>query len=369
MKISVISFTEQGEGLAARIRDCLREERVTLYRKPEQGVAAWAGEQFGNHCALIFVGACGIAVRAVAPWVKDKLSDSPVLVVDERGQYVIPLLSGHVGGANELAVSLAWRLGAVPVVTTATDVNGRFAVDVFARKNGFRIVNRDGIVKVSAKALRGETIVVLAEQSGERVWPQEPDRGQDADGSQEGKCPAAAAQPPAGIRLLCLRPGEVPEQKADVLISPQADRPERQDWAVLRLKPREYILGVGCRKGKAKEEIGALIEAGLRGLGITWEDIAAVASIDRKKEEPGICALAEEHRIPFLTFSEEQLQAVKGAFHGSAFVAQTVGVDNVCERAALAACGDGGELVLEKQAENGATLAAAKRSWRIRWEW
>lgn len=101
--------------------------------------------------ALIFIGACGIAVRAIAPWIMDKLHDSPVLVADEMGKYVIPLLSGHVGGANELAVRLAGALGAIPVITTATDLHDSFAVDIFAKRNDLRICNREGIAKVSAK--------------------------------------------------------------------------------------------------------------------------------------------------------------------------------------------------------------------------
>ena len=111
----------------------------------QESVSVWAGEQMAAHHALVFVGACGIAVRAIAPWITDKLHDSPVLVMDEQGQYVIPLLSGHVGGANELAVRLAGELGAVPVITTATDLHGSFAVDLFAKRNDLWIHNREGL--------------------------------------------------------------------------------------------------------------------------------------------------------------------------------------------------------------------------------
>ena len=153
MKISVISFTKTGQQLAERIRESMNGEKETviLYSKcsrkkttqtfgripnkdsnvptdntgdtiaVQESVSAWAGEQMAAHHALVFIGACGIAVRAIAPWITDKLHDSPVLVADEMGKYVIPLLSGHVGGANELAVRLAGALGAIPVITTATD--------------------------------------------------------------------------------------------------------------------------------------------------------------------------------------------------------------------------------------------------------
>ena len=171
MKISVISFTKTGKQLAERIRESMdgEDETVILYTKcsrkktvqtaknsgdvttqtfggipnkdsnvptdntgdtiaVQESVSAWAGEQMAAHHALIFIGACGIAVRAIAPWIMDKLHDSPVLVADEMGKYVIPLLSGHVGGANELAVRLAGALGAIPVITTATDLHDSFAM-------------------------------------------------------------------------------------------------------------------------------------------------------------------------------------------------------------------------------------------------
>lgn len=105
---------------------------------------------------MIFIGACGIAVRAIASSVNNKLKDSPVIVIDELGQFVIPILSGHVGGANELAILLAALMNATPVITTATDINNKFAVDVFAKKCRLAIVNKDGIAGVSSKVLAGK---------------------------------------------------------------------------------------------------------------------------------------------------------------------------------------------------------------------
>lgn len=163
-KISMISFTGQGRELAETIRERLPEREIQVCHKPEQGTVPWTGQQFAEGAAVVFIGACGIAVRSIAPFVKDKLSDSPVLVVDETGRYVIPLLSGHAGGANELAVQLADRIGAEAVITTATDLHGVFAVDLFARRNRLTIVNREGITKVSAKVLRGEKLSVSVEQ-------------------------------------------------------------------------------------------------------------------------------------------------------------------------------------------------------------
>ena len=159
MILRVCAFSDAGRRLAARLAAAFPDEIVDV-RDSQTPLDAWVADAFASNLPLIFVGACGIAVRAVAPFVKDKTLDSPVVVVDERGRYAIPILSGHLGGANRLAEELARRIGAEAVVTTATDVNGLFAVDVFAAENAFHVENRDGIVRVSSKLLAGERIDV-----------------------------------------------------------------------------------------------------------------------------------------------------------------------------------------------------------------
>ena len=158
MKIVIITFTDRGTLLAEKIKGALekkdrdRAERREIqiearHRKessdrPLDGVkkespaqkslTEWAGQQFAEKNAIVVIGACGIAVRMIAPFAADKLTDSPVVVADEAGNFVIPLLSGHMGGANGLAEEIAQQIGAIPVFTTATDVNDTFSVDVFA---------------------------------------------------------------------------------------------------------------------------------------------------------------------------------------------------------------------------------------------
>lgn len=401
MKISVISFTKTGQQLAERIRESVsgENETVILYTKcsrtekkaaqaaddggdivavkisginagaqeknlathtlgiipkkssniptdntgdtivVHESISAWAGEQMAAHHALLFVGACGIAVRAIAPWITDKLHDSPVLVMDEQGQYVIPLLSGHVGGANELAVRLAAELGAIPVITTATDLHGSFAVDLFAKKNDLWICNREGIARVSAKVLAGEEIT-MSVQTGHL---------------------AADEAIPAGIRL-CAYP---PEEKVDVLITDGTEEEFRKKAAELLLQPKKYILGVGCKKGTDSTKLEEFLRKILEEQGIAIEQIAALASIDVKKEERCLLDFSEKYRIPFRTYSAQELQAVPGTFQGSDFVKSQVGVDNVCERAAMREAGAGGQICLGKQAQHGMTVAVAEKVWKV----
>ena len=367
MKISVISFTKTGQQLAERIRESLRNENETviMYTKCSQtekrtaqtaadtgditdvihvqsSLSAWAGEQMSAHYALVFIGACGIAVRAIAPWITDKLHDSPVLVMDEQGQYVIPLLSGHVGGANELAVRLEEKLGAIPVITTATDLHGSFAVDLFAKRNDLRICNREGIARVSAKILAGEKIT-MSVQIGHL---------------------AADEFIPSEIRL-CAYP---PTEKVDVLIADGGEEVFREAAAELRLQPKKYILGVGCKKGTDSEKLETFLQKILEEQDIVIEQIAALVSIDVKKEERCLLEFSEKYRIPFWTYTAQELQAVPGEFHGSEFVKEQVGVDNVCERAALGAAGTGGQILLGKQVQDGMTAAIAEKVWKVAME-
>ncbi len=352
MNISVISFTKNGNALAQKLKEKLERDEtavVDLYR--DVTLDPWVGEQFAAGRPIVFIGACGIAVRAIAPHLKSKLKDPPVLVMDEKGQFVIPLVSGHVGGANVLAAQIAACMDAVPVITTATDLNGCLAVDLFAKENQLRILKKEGIAAVSGKLLSGEQVTVSIE-------------GMEPAGTKTDSGHPKEPEMPKGL-ILCDYP---PTEAVDIVIS--GDEAELKK-AVCPLKPKEYALGIGCRKGKSVADLEEFCRTVLEREGLSFEDVFALASIEEKKQEEGICRLAEIQRIPYRTFSAADLKAAEGEFHGSAFVEEQMGVDNVCERAAVSACGGDGRLVLEKQAKDGMTLAIARRSWSaqdLNWE-
>ena len=327
MLIHLIAFTEKGKETAIRISEGLDEEFI-LWDKGSEERAAFAKKAFALGDPLVFVGAAGIAVRTIAPFVKDKLEDPPVIVVDELAMHVIPILSGHYGGANELAVRIAEALGAVPVITTATDINKAFSVDVFAREKGLRIKDRESIAKVSTKALAGKPVTICVEG-----YP--PAGPVDVLISESGSCGEAES-------LITL---EMPEGAGEIAFAPEG-----------------LVLGIGCRKGVPSSEIRVFAEECLREAGLAIADVSAIASIDIKAEEPGIKALSEELSVPFITFSGSVLAEAPGEYTSSEFVREKTGVDNVCERAAVTAAGPGSELLIRKQARNGITIAcAAKR--------
>lgn len=348
MILSIMSFTANGIILSEKVAKVMGDIDCNIYTKCsryssadhlaqyiEDSIVDWSGRQFEERNAILFIGACGIAVRAIAPHITDKLKDIPVLVMDEMGQFVIPVLSGHVGGANEFAETIGKATGAKPVITTATDINNRFAIDLFAKNNELTITDKDGIAKVSSKVLSGEDITISIEQGHFDI----------------------KSTIPSYVKIV----DYPPLNEVDVVITSE----NTEFDSSLILKPKEYVIGIGCRKGKEADIIDRYIIKHLHKTGISLDRIAGITSIDVKKDEPGIVAFSNRADIPFITYSAEELMCVEGDFHRSEFVKQQVGVDNVCERAALKLCGPGGELTYDKRAEDGMTIAIAKRVWRV----
>lgn len=353
MKVGIIGFTSRGADLCRRLAWLMREraegvsacvpDRFLRAGDEETGVEGmrtdlhcWTGRMFAERRALVFVGAAGIAVRAIAPFIKDKLTDPPVVVVDEAGRFCIPLLSGHVGGANELASDIAGWIGATPVITTATDVNHIFAVDVFAARNGLAITDRAQAKDISAGLLEGRPVGFFNDFSGESGmdWP----------------VPEGCASYACGHNIwITARDGGAPEDCGKL-----GGTDGRRTF--LRLVPRAAVLGIGCRKGIGTEALERQVKAVLARGGIDLAAVKAAATIDIKKEEPALVRLAAGNGWTVRTYTAEELQAVEGVFEESGFVKDTVGVGNVCERACAAG---GGRLILHKQAGNGVTVAVA----------
>lgn len=322
MKIKVAAFTERGHELAKMIFASWDADTIE-YRDAKLSLEEWSVSAFKEKAALVFIGAMGIAVRAIAGCVKDKLEDPPVIVIDEYGKNVIPVLSGHVGGAIELAKRIALQIDANPVITTATDLNNLFAVDVFARENHLTILDHERIVEVSKRVLKGETIRIATSRKFDPI-PQVEFVRED--------------------------------EEADVCIYRSSAEAEDKSGH-LRLAEKPIIIGIGCKRGKTFDEI----DDAVRSANISYADVFAIASIDVKKDEPGIIEFANRNRIPFLTYSAEELNALSGEFTASEFVEKTVGVDCVCERAAMLAAGESALMISRKQSYGGITLAFAER--------
>lgn len=331
---AIIAFSRAGCSTAQRVAQALGEG--TLYAPARIAQPPFApigqpprdfyGALFQSHSALIFVGSVGIAVREIAPHVRSKATDPAVLAIDELGHFVIPILSGHIGGANALAAALAPALGAVPVITTATDINRRFSVDAWAAQNGCRISSLSVAKQISAAILEGEVPIFSDFPLPDRL--------------------------PAGL---------VPGQSGPLGICLGYHRafPFR---ATLRLVPPVLHLGLGCRRGTAKEQIASAVMSVLEEHNLDIYAIRCAASIDLKADEAGLLAFCEEKKIPISFYDAAALRAVPGSFSQSEFVASVTGVDCVCERAAMVGAT---ELIVKKCARDGVTVALALEAWEV----
>ena len=328
MKLAYLSFTEKGRQLAARLAAALGGSVQRC--GASCSLEAWTAAHFPKNDGLIYVGAAGIAVRAIAPHLKSKTTDPAVVVVDECARYAIPILSGHLGGANDLARAIGRVCGALPVLTTATDVNSVFAVDEWAKRQNCLVLNPEWIKTVSAKLLAGGTVTVQSS------WP-------------------IAGQPPWNV---C----QTEDRGADVLLDIHPGTGEK-----LHLVPRIAVLGVGCKKNVSFQMLETALAAFLDRTGVCEQAVSAVASIDLKKEEPGLLDFCAAHGWPLKTYPAEQLREVEGQFTPSAFVKGVTGVDNVCERSAVLA--SGGTLCQGKTARDGITMALALAPYQPNWRW
>ncbi|MCR5212787.1 MAG: cobalamin biosynthesis protein [Eubacterium sp.] len=346
MIIRICAFTLKGWELADKIEESFKEH-IFERRSTDIKLDAWARDSFFIKAPIIFIGAAGIAVRAIAGSVSDKLTDSPVLVIDQSGKYVIPILSGHVGGANRLALEIGERLSMIPVITTATDVNSSFSVDEFAVANRLTIVNREGIRRVASKILETGSITMS-------ISPDIDSETLKADNFFVDN----------NIKLLAYPP----ENRVDLIISGDD---KLIDKAELFLKPKEYILGIGCKRGSSEGNIRKTVEEVLAQYDIDINSIAAIGTIDIKEREYGLCAYAQKEKIPLLTFSAQELETVEGNFAQSEFVKSVTGVSNVCERAAV--CGaiyyggdsDNTSIIIPKRSGQGITIALARRKVKL----
>lgn len=345
-KISIISFTVKGTQLCDKLNSELtllgyetnafaveryiKEFKINPLRV---NLKEWTKEQFQQTDAIIFIGSTGIAVRAIAPFIKDKTTDPAVIVMDEKAGFVIPVLSGHIGGANELAGELAKRFASIPVITTATDINHQFAVDVFAVKNDLFISSMAYAKEISAELLRNQEI------------------GFVSDFIVTGSLPENMVQ------------GE----KCDYGICISLNEKKRPFSKTLYLIPRIITLGIGCKKGKSLEEIEKAVFEVLNNNDVSIHAIHNIATIDLKKEEQGLLDFCEKYNLKMDIFMTELLGSVPGNFSESDYVKKVTGVGNVCERAAFIGSSYG-VILQEKVAKDGITVSLARKEQVIHFE-
>ncbi|AIZ56600.1 cobalamin biosynthesis protein CbiG [Candidatus Methanoplasma termitum] len=336
MKIRMIAFSRRGCVLAQKICETLDGHDCEIYSKTSSDAegtikvdgpaTAWTEESFKVSDAIIFIGATAIAVRYIAPFLKSKTSDPAVISVDEMGKFVIPLLSGHIGGANDLAEKISEGIGAVPIITTATDIHGRFSVDSFAVKNNLHIGSMSAAKDISSQIVDDKKVGLVSDVPILNGVPPE----LDLNGNED-----------TGIFIsYCASKGPFKR--------------------TLKLTPRCHVLGIGCRRGVPADRIEVLVDETLKKENISIKSVRAVASIDLKNDEPGLKEFTDKIKAESLFFSSDELGSLPDiGFTASERVKTVTGVDNVCERAAYAASKNGA-MVVKKTSKDGVTLAVIR---------
>ncbi|MBM4275103.1 MAG: cobalt-precorrin 5A hydrolase [Deltaproteobacteria bacterium] len=340
--IIIAALTPKGAALARRLREGLgnaicRLPRRFAQNRPEEApfdrVAEVFQEAFFHQHPLVCIMAAGIVVRGIAPYLQSKGTDPLVVVVDEAGKFAVSLLSGHLGGANDLARRVALILGGQAVITTATDVNDLPALDVLAPRLGLVMENLDAVRDIHMALLEGEP-VRLVDQEGCLTEALQQHPGLFA---RERDLAAALGVPGPGVYVGY----------------------KETNWppAWLRLRPRVLVAGLGCHQGTPAEEVLNFLRQIFKREGLSLRSLKALATIEARKDAPGLKAAARELGVDLLWFSADSLKNIE-APNPSPAAARHLGVASVCEAAAMKAAG--GPLIVTKCKSANVTLAVAR---------
>ena len=347
MPVAVIAITRNGARLGARLREGLGADLYVLQKYRGQAGAEARGftdlkelfpRLWQEYDGIVAIMATGIVVRLVAPFLAGKDKDPAVVVMDEAGRFAISLLSGHLGGGNELAERCAFVTGARAVITTATDVNGLPSFDMLAKDHGWVIDDLSRVKVLNSLLLDNEDIAVV-----------------DATGLVRSYFHGRGRLAFFDTFVAGVRSGA----RGVVFVANSIVPPQLQAESLLVLRPRNLVLGIGCNKGTSREEIEGVIAANLKRLFLSPRSIACLATAEAKRAEPGLVDCAAALEVPLHWFSSEELNAVAVPSPASEHALRAIGAAGVAEPAALLAS-HGGKLLLKKVKDGNVTLAIAE---------
>ena len=334
------SFTEKGKELGKKIAQYKKYAAAHFHNaETDGGIKALLSADFKTKDALIFISSAGIAVRMIKDLIKTKTTDPAVIVINDTGKFVIPLLSGHVGGANRIAAELAAFIGGQCIITTASDNRSIEAVDLFAQKNGYTILSQADAKKITQLMVNGKTVGFYFDEE------------------------CAEKRPPAiDYPDLIFLSDKPPTKAIDGTIIISKKPPEKlpaflTECSFVLLVPRTLNVGIGLKKGAGKTAVKHAVEKALASVGKNIGEIRALASIDIKKEENGLIEFAKEINAALFFFSADAIKRVEDKFSKSLFVKKTVGVYNV---SAPCACLLGGTVILDKFKYQGVTVSVSE---------
>ena len=319
MKIGILAITEGGKRLAAELAAKMPASQVL---PQEGGVAHALADYWQEVDGFVCIMATGIVVRGIAPLLQGKEHDPCVVVVDELGRHAVSLLSGHLGGGNDLAYAVATLLGGEAVITTASDTLGLVALDLWARRQNLICENKEGLTQASARLVNNGQLVIYSE--------------------------VAVVSLPLGLVAVA-----GPEQ-ADIVVTPRLG--EYGSSAVFR--PKNLVVGVGCNRGASIGEIRQACEELFAEQDLSLLSIRNFASIDLKQDEAGLVAFAAERGLRIEFFNKDALNRVENIAVSEAAL-HHVGAIGVAEPAALLSA-QSNDLLVGKRKWHNVTMAVAR---------
>lgn len=345
----MVAITKHGTAIARRLQTELSDVDVYYPEKFAHGdeagrsITTYSGSVvdhvptlFSTYRGIVGIFSLGAMVRLVAPLLRDKKTDPAVVVIDDRAEHVISVLSGHLGGANALTHQLAQVLGSRPVITTASDVGQTVPVDLLGRAFGWEIENFENVTQVSAAVVNEERVHVIQEAGETDWWPYPKPLPSYLSVFHSM---AEARQRPFDAALV-ITPRILTEEETKAFLT----------RGVL-YRPKVVVLGIGCNRGTSAEEIDAVIAETLKNAGFSIRSVRNVATIDLKGDEPGLFEVCEKHHWSLVTYTAKQLNTVPIP-SPSETVFKYVGAYGVCEPAARLSSGADGWAVEKVRSGN-----------------
>jgi len=333
-KVSVLAITKNGINIGERLKELFpnwdifvpsklsnENKSITWYSEPTSDKII---ELFKNSNALICLFSLGAVIRLIAPYLKDKKTDPAVIVIDDKTNFVISVLSGHIGGANELTQEISEKLNALPVITTAADVNKTIAVDLVGREFGWKIDDETTVTKISAHMVNAEPIGVF-QQTGNKKWYKELPKNVTIYNSLEEL--------------------KKSNSKAHLIISDTIIDNELAQESVI-YRPQSLVIGIGLHWDTTKDTIKDGIEHCLKKFNLSSKCIAKLVSIKKPEDVQGLIDLGKEMQIPVEYVNREELAEIITP-NPSSTVKAFEGTASVSEAAAIKI--SNGELIIEKQ--------------------
>jgi cobalt-precorrin 5A hydrolase len=332
-KVSVLAITKNGISIGAKLKEIFpnwnvyapskfsNDKEIIWYSEPTSEKII---ELFKNNKALICLFSLGAVIRLIAPHLKDKKNDPAVIVIDDKTNFVISVLSGHLGGANELTQTIAEKLNAIPVITTAADVNKTIAVDLLGRDLGWKIDDDSTVTKISAYMVNEEKIGVY-QDAGKINWFKEL---------------------PKNVKIY-ERLGDLKESnsKGHLIISDKIMNDDFLNDSVI-YRPPSLVIGIGLHWETSKEKIKNGIDICLTKFNLSPKSIAKLVSIKKPSDVQGLIDIGKEMGVPVEYVDKEELSHVSVP-NPSKTVKAFEGTSSVSEAAAIKV--SGGKLIVEKQ--------------------